>query len=76
LTEEIIADVRFLAGPEQSDLERGRVVVNIAGVKTIDESEIPDGDYDFLPVTAGLFTPAVALPLRKSGDHWNWRTKK
>jgi hypothetical protein len=76
LPEEIVADVQYCAGPEQDhDLGLGRVALKIESVKAVNESSIPDGNYDFMPVTAGLFSIAMALPLKKSGDSWDWRGK-
>jgi hypothetical protein len=74
--QEIIADIQCFASPEVgSELQDGRAVLKIKSVQPVCESSMVDGDYDFIPVTAGLFPAETILHLRKSDGSWDWRDK-
>ena len=52
------------------------MLLKIKSVQPVKENAIfMDGEYNFMPVTAGLFTIGVVLQLRKSDGNWNWRGK-
>jgi hypothetical protein len=77
LPEEIVADMQYCAWPETGEIVRdGRVQLKIKSIQPVKESDIlVEGEYDFMPVTAGLFCIGTVLQLRKSDGDWCWRVK-
>lgn len=77
IVRETISDIQYFGCPEVGEiLPDGRLVLKIKALQPVDESHVlEDGEYDFIPVTAGFVNIGTVMQLRKSGDKWDWRGK-